>query len=117
MLVTPLGVGGRQYDRAHAAHNDRHAQSAHRRRDRNPSWLPRRVAGCASSTSSTVTRPRAADANYQLIQKPDAGYSPIIDLISRRFQKRDGQPHAQPDKGEGNGDRRCAVLTWRFLPG
>ena len=43
------------------------------------------AATCAGSfsTSSTVTRARAADANYQLIQEPDAGYSPIIDLISR----------------------------------
>ena len=40
-------------------------------------------AGCASSTSLTVTRASAADANCRLIQEPDAGYSPIIDLISR----------------------------------
>lgn len=36
---------------------------------------------CAPSTSFTVARARAADANYQLVQEPDAGYSPIIGLI------------------------------------
>ena len=35
-----------------------------------------------ASTSSTVPRARAADTNYQLIQEPDAGYSPIVSLIS-----------------------------------
>jgi cardiolipin synthase A/B len=38
--------------------------------------------GCAAFTTSTVPRAHAADANYQLIQEPDAGYSPIIGLIS-----------------------------------
>ena len=38
--------------------------------------------GWAGSTISTVPRAHAADANYQLIQEPDAGYSPIIGLIS-----------------------------------
>ena len=33
-------------------------------------------------TISAVPRAHAADANYQLIQEPDAGYSPIIGLIS-----------------------------------
>ena len=38
--------------------------------------------GWAGLTISTVPRAHAADANYQLIQEPDAGYSPIIGLIS-----------------------------------
>jgi cardiolipin synthase A/B len=38
--------------------------------------------GCAALTSSVVPPAHAADANYQLIQEPDAGYSPIIGLIS-----------------------------------
>ncbi len=38
--------------------------------------------GWAGLTISTVQRAHAADANYQLIQEPDAGYSPIIGLIS-----------------------------------
>ena len=38
--------------------------------------------GGASLANSTVPRASAADANYQLIQEPDAGYSPIIGLIS-----------------------------------
>jgi cardiolipin synthase A/B len=32
-------------------------------------------------TNSALPRAHAADANYQLIQEPDAGYSPIIGLI------------------------------------
>ncbi len=38
--------------------------------------------GCPTFTASPVPRAHAADANYQLIQEPDAGYSPIIGLIS-----------------------------------
>jgi cardiolipin synthase A/B len=38
--------------------------------------------GCAAFITSTVPRAHGADANYQLIQEPDAGYSPIIGLIS-----------------------------------
>ncbi|HUH72364.1 MAG TPA: phospholipase D-like domain-containing protein [Mycobacterium sp.] len=38
--------------------------------------------GCVAFTTSTVPRAHAVDANYQLIQQPDAGYSPIIGLIS-----------------------------------
>ncbi len=38
--------------------------------------------GWAALTTSTVPRAQAADASYQLIQEPDAGYSPIIGLIS-----------------------------------
>jgi cardiolipin synthase A/B len=38
--------------------------------------------GCLALTISTVPRAHAADANYQLIQEPDAGYSAIIGLIS-----------------------------------
>jgi len=38
--------------------------------------------GCATLTSSAAPPARAGDANYQLIQEPDAGYSPIIGLIS-----------------------------------
>ncbi len=38
--------------------------------------------GWAGLTISTVQRAHAADANYQLLQEPDAGYSPIIGLIS-----------------------------------
>src|SRR5271166_3033981 len=37
--------------------------------------------GCAAFATSTVPRARATDANYQLIQEPDAGYSAIIGLI------------------------------------
>ncbi|MGC2654392.1 MAG: phospholipase D-like domain-containing protein, partial [Mycobacterium sp.] len=36
----------------------------------------------AGLLASAMPRARAADADYQLIQEPDAGYSPIIDLIS-----------------------------------
>ena len=36
----------------------------------------------AGLTISTVPRAQAADANYLLIQEPDAGYSPIIGVIS-----------------------------------
>jgi cardiolipin synthase A/B len=38
--------------------------------------------GCVAFTTSTVPRAHAADANYRLIQEPDAGYSTIISLIS-----------------------------------
>jgi cardiolipin synthase A/B len=38
--------------------------------------------GCAALTASTVPRAHAADANYQLVQEPEAGYSPIVGLIS-----------------------------------
>jgi cardiolipin synthase A/B len=38
--------------------------------------------GCAALTASTVPRAHAADANYQLVLEPDAGYSPIVGLIS-----------------------------------
>ncbi|MGO8853622.1 MAG: hypothetical protein ACLP5J_11210 [Mycobacterium sp.] len=38
--------------------------------------------GWPAFTASTVLRAHAADANYQSIQEPDAGYSPIIGLIS-----------------------------------
>ncbi len=38
--------------------------------------------GCAALTTATVPPAQAADTNYQLIQEPDAGYSPIIGLIS-----------------------------------
>ena len=38
--------------------------------------------GCPALTNSPVPPAHAADANYQLIQEPDAGYSPIIGLIS-----------------------------------
>jgi len=38
--------------------------------------------GGAVLVFSTVPRARAADTNYQLIQEPDAGYAPIIGLIS-----------------------------------
>ena len=73
-------------------------------------------AGCASSTSSTVTRPRAADANYQLIQEPDAGYSPIIDLISGASRNEMASP--MPNQTEVRATAiAAAVLTWRFLPG
>jgi PLD-like domain len=37
---------------------------------------------CPAFTTSTAPRAHAADANYQSIQEPDAGYSPIIGLIS-----------------------------------
>jgi cardiolipin synthase A/B len=37
---------------------------------------------CVDFTISTVPRAHAGDANYQLIQEPDAGYSAIIGLIS-----------------------------------
>jgi len=41
-----------------------------------------RCCGCSVLATSAVPRAQAADANYQLIQEPDAGYSPIIGLIS-----------------------------------
>jgi cardiolipin synthase A/B len=37
---------------------------------------------CGSADLVTAPAARAADANYQLIQEPDAGYAPIIGLIS-----------------------------------
>jgi cardiolipin synthase A/B len=40
------------------------------------------VTYCGTLTTSTVPHAHAADANYQLIQEPDAGYAPIIGLIS-----------------------------------
>jgi hypothetical protein len=36
--------------------------------------------GCVAFTTATVPSAHAADANYQLIQEPDAGYSAIITL-------------------------------------
>jgi cardiolipin synthase A/B len=41
-----------------------------------------RCCGCPVLATSAVLRAQAADASYQLIQEPDAGYSPIIGLIS-----------------------------------
>jgi phosphatidylserine/phosphatidylglycerophosphate/cardiolipin synthase-like enzyme len=38
--------------------------------------------GCVASTNSATPTTHAADANYQLIQEPDAGYAPILGLIS-----------------------------------
>ncbi len=38
--------------------------------------------GCVGLTNSATPPAHAADANYQLIQEPDAGYAPIIGLIS-----------------------------------
>lgn len=38
--------------------------------------------GCVALIPSAVPRAHAADANYQLVQEPDAGYSAIIGLIS-----------------------------------
>jgi len=38
--------------------------------------------GCVALTNSATPPAHAADANYQLIQEPDAGYAPIIGLIS-----------------------------------
>jgi phosphatidylserine/phosphatidylglycerophosphate/cardiolipin synthase-like enzyme len=38
--------------------------------------------GCLAFAAATVPRAHATDANYQLIQEPDAGYSAIIGLIS-----------------------------------
>jgi phosphatidylserine/phosphatidylglycerophosphate/cardiolipin synthase-like enzyme len=38
--------------------------------------------GCMAFTTSPVPRAHAADADYQLLQEPDAGYSPIIGLIA-----------------------------------
>lgn len=38
--------------------------------------------GCIGLTNSAAPTADAADANYQLIQEPDAGYAPIIGLIS-----------------------------------
>jgi phosphatidylserine/phosphatidylglycerophosphate/cardiolipin synthase-like enzyme len=38
--------------------------------------------GCVAFSTSIVPCANAADANYQLIQEPNAGYSPIIGLIS-----------------------------------
>jgi cardiolipin synthase len=38
--------------------------------------------GSAALTDSATPRAQAANASYQLIQEPDAGYSPIIGLIS-----------------------------------
>jgi cardiolipin synthase A/B len=38
--------------------------------------------GCVALTNSPAPTARAADADYQLIQEPDAGYAPIIGLIS-----------------------------------
>src|ERR1700758_1995002 len=37
---------------------------------------------CGSAALTTAPPAHAADANYQLIQEPDAGYAPIIGLIS-----------------------------------
>jgi phosphatidylserine/phosphatidylglycerophosphate/cardiolipin synthase-like enzyme len=37
---------------------------------------------CGSGALTTAPPAHAADANYQLIQEPDAGYAPIIGLIS-----------------------------------
>jgi cardiolipin synthase A/B len=38
--------------------------------------------GCLAFTTSTPPSAHAADADYQLIQEPDAGYSAVIGLIS-----------------------------------
>jgi cardiolipin synthase A/B len=38
--------------------------------------------GCVAFAGPMVPRAHAADANYQLLQEPDAGYSPLIGLIS-----------------------------------
>jgi cardiolipin synthase A/B len=38
--------------------------------------------GCVGLTNSATPPAHAADANYQLMQEPDAGYAPIIGLIS-----------------------------------
>jgi phosphatidylserine/phosphatidylglycerophosphate/cardiolipin synthase-like enzyme len=38
--------------------------------------------GCLAFAAASVPRAHATDANYQLIQEPDAGYSAIIGLIS-----------------------------------
>jgi len=38
--------------------------------------------GCVAFTTSTAPRAHATDSNYLLIQEPDAGYPPIVDLIS-----------------------------------
>jgi cardiolipin synthase A/B len=38
--------------------------------------------GCPVVPTAAVPRAQAADANYQLIQEPDAGYSPLIGLIN-----------------------------------
>src|SRR6516164_4443242 len=37
---------------------------------------------CGSAGLARAPSAHAADANYQLIQEPDAGYAPIIGLIS-----------------------------------
>jgi len=38
--------------------------------------------GCVAFLTSPLPRAQAVDADYQLIQEPDAGYSPIIGLIA-----------------------------------
>jgi cardiolipin synthase A/B len=38
--------------------------------------------GCMAFSTSPLPRAHAVDADYQLIQEPDAGYSPIVGLIS-----------------------------------
>src|SRR6516164_3338881 len=38
--------------------------------------------GCTVLAFFTVPRAYATDANYRLVQEPDAGYAPIIGLIS-----------------------------------
>jgi hypothetical protein len=37
---------------------------------------------CLTFTTCTASRASADDAAYRLIQEPDAGYSPIVGLIS-----------------------------------
>jgi cardiolipin synthase A/B len=37
---------------------------------------------CGALTNSIAVRAHAADANYRLIQEPEAGYAPIVGLIS-----------------------------------
>jgi cardiolipin synthase len=37
--------------------------------------------GCVAFTTSPVPRAHATDANYQLIQEPEAGYSAVIGLV------------------------------------
>jgi len=65
---------------AHAAHEwCRRAQNAPCGRGADVA-LAVTCCGWAGLTISTLPRAHAADANYQLLQEPDAGYSPIIGL-------------------------------------
>jgi hypothetical protein len=57
--------------------------------------------GCAAVTTSTVPRAHAADANYHLIQEPDAGYAPIIGLISGAARVIGGQREVEGQRHAG----------------